>query len=70
VTLEVPARSFPCDQQRQLERLGKTDMADLPGRRHGDEQVSAFKRSAEDGARMALARSTLLLPGAERRSKV
>jgi hypothetical protein len=53
----------------ELERLGKTDVADLPRRRLGDEQVSAFKCSPQDGAD-GPARSTPLLSRAEMATRV
>jgi hypothetical protein len=49
-----PARIPPRDQERQLERLGEADPADLLRRRLGADQVVVLERSAKDGARMAL----------------
>jgi len=48
------ARSLAGDQGRQLERLEEADVADLPHRRLGDEQVVVLERSLEDAARVAL----------------
>jgi hypothetical protein len=48
----MPVRFFLGDQQRQLERLDESDLADLPRARLRNEQVLVLKRSVEDGARM------------------
>jgi hypothetical protein len=56
----LPAQVLPRDQQRQLERLGEADPADLFRRHLGDEQVLVLERPAEDCVGVASARSTLL----------
>jgi hypothetical protein len=66
----MPARFFLRDQERQLERLSKTDVADLLRRRFGDEQVPAFQRSPEDRPRMGLRGRPRSSPGPRRRSEL
>jgi len=40
------------DQRRELERLTKVDLADLPCRCFRDQQIAALERSPENGPRM------------------
>jgi hypothetical protein len=60
------ARSLPGDQGRQVERLDEADVADLPRRRLGDEQVVVLERSLEDRARVALRGRRSSSPGPRR----
>jgi hypothetical protein len=46
----MPARSLAGDQSRQLERLDEADLADLPRRCLGHEQVFVLECSLEDAA--------------------
>jgi hypothetical protein len=46
--------SFCAIQDRQLERVGEADPADLLRRRLRDEKIPALKRSAEDDAGVTL----------------
>jgi hypothetical protein len=61
----MPTRILARDQDREGERLGEADPADLFRRRLRDEQVPVLERSAEDGTFMALRgrRSSSLGPG-------
>jgi hypothetical protein len=49
----MPARSLAGDQGRQVESFDEADVADLPRRRLGDEQVLLLKRALEDGPGVA-----------------
>ena len=50
----MPAGCLPGDQGRQLKRLNKTDVSDLPSGRLGNEQILVLERPLEDSPRVAL----------------
>jgi hypothetical protein len=66
----VTVRLLPCDQCRQLERLGDRHSADLSSRHLGGDKVAAFQRSSKDRSRVALRGRRSLLSGAERRDEL
>jgi hypothetical protein len=65
----VPTRIRARDQDRQLQRLFKTESPELPGGRFGDDEVAVRECSAKDRARMPLRgrRSSSLGAGTARR---
>jgi hypothetical protein len=50
----VAVRLLPCDQCRQLERLGDCQPADLPRGHLGEHEVVVFQRPLKDRPRVAL----------------
>jgi hypothetical protein len=50
----MPARLLLRDQDRQLERLGEADPAELARQALSNDEVPGLQRSGEDGPRTAL----------------
>jgi hypothetical protein len=65
----VAVRLFPCDQCRQLERLGDGHAADLSCGHLGEYEVVVFQRPPKDRSRMALRGRRCSSPGPRRRSE-
>jgi hypothetical protein len=65
-----PARFLPRDQDRQLERLGQADSAELAREALGDDEVSVVECSCEDRPRPTLRGRGSSPPGPERQPRI
>jgi hypothetical protein len=65
----MPTRILARDQQRQLERLGEAEPANLLRSRLSDEQIAALERSTKDRPRVPLRGRCSSSPGPGRRSQ-